>query len=236
MKKQNIKILGMIVARSGSKGVPGKNTRECNGKPLIYWAAKALTDSKEIHHSICSTDDLNVISIVEKMGIDVPFVRPKHLSEDDSSISDVVIHALDFFEKKNINFSHVMLVQPTSPTVTTEDIDNAIELIKKTNATNVITVYENDETHPSIMYREVSQNRLLPILPESSEYQRQEFEKIYVRSGLFYLLESKNLMKTKSLYGNEIFAVKIEKERAIAIDSEKDFLIAEKFMEEKNGL
>ena len=108
--------------------------------------------------------------------------------------------------------------------------------VKKTNATNVITVYENDETHPSIMYREDSQNRLLPILPESSEHQRQKFEKIYVRSGLFYLLESKNLMKTNSLYGDEIFAVKIEKERAIAIDSEKDFLIAEKFMEEKNGL
>lgn len=234
--KKKIKILGMVVARSGSKGVPGKNIRKCNGKPLVHWAAKALIDSKEIDHSICSTDDLNVIKIVEKMGIDVPFIRPKYLSEDDSSIIDVVIHALDFFKKKNINYSHVMLVQPTSPTVTAEDIDNAIELIKKNNATNVITVYENNDTHPSIMYREDSQNRLLPILPESSEYQRQKFEKIYVRSGLFYLLESKNLMKKKSLYGDKIFAIKIEKERAITIDSEKDFLIAERFMEEKNGL
>ena len=157
-------------------------------------------------------------------------------SEDDSSISDVVIHALDFFQKKNINYSHVMLVQPTSPTVTSKDIDNAIELIKKTNGTNVISVYENDDIHPSIMYREDSRNRLFPILPESSEYQRQKFEKIYVRSGLFYLLESKNLMATKSLYGDKIFAIKIEKERAIAIDTEEDFVIAEKFMEEKNGL
>ena len=236
MKKHNIKILGMIVARSGSKGVPGKNIRECNGKPLVHWAAKALIDSKEINHSICSTDDINVIKIVEKMGVDVPFVRPKRLSEDDSSISDVVIHALDFFQKKNINYSHVMLVQPTSPTVTSKDIDNAIELIKKTNGTNVISVYENDDIHPSIMYREDSRNRLFPILPESSEYQRQKFEKIYVRSGLFYLLEAKNLMATKSLYGDKIFAIKIEKERAIAIDTEEDFVIAEKFMEGKNGL
>ena len=170
------------------------------------------------------------------MGIEVPFVRPKRLSEDDSSISDVVIHALNFFQKKNISYSHVLLVQPTSPTVTGKDIDNAIELIKKTNSTNVISVYENEDIHPSIMYREDSKNRLFPVLPESSEYQRQKFEKIYVRSGLFYLLESKNLMKTKSLYGDEIFAIKIEKERAIAIDSEEDFLIAEKFMEGKNGL
>ena len=236
MKKDNIKILGIVVARSGSKGLPGKNIRECNGKPLVHWAAKALLESKKINHSICSTDDINIIKIVEKMGIEVPFIRPKHLSEDDSSISDVVIHALDFFQKKNINYSHVMLVQPTSPTVTGKDIDNAIELIKNTSGTNVISVYEHDEIHPSIMYREDSRNRLFPILPESSEYQRQKFEKIYVRSGLFYLLEAKNLIKTKSLYGNKILALKIEKERAIAIDTEKDFLIAEKFMEKKNGL
>lgn len=236
MKNHNIKILGMVVARSGSKGVPGKNIRECNGKPLVHWAAKALLESKEINHAICSTDDINVIKIVEKMGIEVPFIRPKHLSEDDSSISDVVIHALDFFQKKNINYSHVMLVQPTSPTVTGKDIDNAIELIKNTSGTNVISAYEHDDIHPSIMYREDSKNRLFPVLPESSEYQRQKFEKIYVRSGLFYLLEAKNLIKTKSLYGNKILAIKIEKERAIAIDTENDFLIAEKFMEEKNGL
>jgi CMP-N-acetylneuraminic acid synthetase len=236
MKNHNIKILGMVVARSGSKGVPGKNIRECNGKPLVHWAAKALLESKEINHAICSTDDINVIKIVEKMGIEVPFIRPKHLSEDDSSISDVVIHALDFFQKKTINYSHVMLVQPTSPTVTGKDIDNAIELIKNTSGTNVISAYEHDDIHPSIMYREDSRNRLFPVLPESSEYQRQKFEKIYVRSGLFYLLEAKNLIKTKSLYGNKILAIKIEKERAIAIDTENDFLIAEKFMEEKNGL
>ena len=100
MKKDNIKILGIVVARSGSKGLPGKNIRECNGKPLVHWAAKALLESKKINHSICSTDDINIIKIVEKMGIEVPFIRPKHLSEDDSSISDVVIHALDFFQKK----------------------------------------------------------------------------------------------------------------------------------------
>ena len=165
MNNKDIKVLGLIPARSGSKGIVRKNVKILNGKPLIYWASKALIESKEVNKCICSTDNQEIAEIVKKLGIEVPFIRPKHLAEDDTLIIDVILHALEFFSEKGINFSHVMLVQPTSPTVTHKDIDEAIKLVKNNRYNSVISVYEYDGVHPAIMYQKNSSGNFISIFP-----------------------------------------------------------------------
>ena len=234
MKKKNIKVLGLIPARGGSKGVPQKNIKLLNGKPLIEWSAEALLKSKLIDTCICSTDDKEIAKIVENLGIDTPFIRPKKLAQDDSLVVDVLIHALDFYNKKNITFSHVMLVQPTNPTVKSSDIDNAISVAKKNDYDTIISVHKYSGIHPAVMYKKLDNEIFEPLLPNFSELPRQKFEEIYARSGLFYLIKTEVLKENKSIYGKKIHAIEIDEKRAIPIDTNQDFCKAEKYLIENS--
>ncbi len=234
MKRKNIRVLGLIPARGGSKGVPRKNIKLLNGKPLIEWSAEALLKSKLIDTCICSTDDKEIAKIVENLGVDIPFIRPKKLAEDDSLVVDVIIHALDFFNKKNITFSHVMLVQPTNPTIKSSDIDNAVNLAKNNDYDTIISVYKYSGIHPAVMYKKRDNEIFEPLLPNSSELPRQKFEEIYARSGLFYLIKTEVLKENKSIYGEKIHAIEIDEKRAIPIDTDQDFCKAEKYLRENS--
>tara|TARA_X000000368_G_C23042692_1_gene717741 strand:+ start:1425 stop:2129 length:705 start_codon:yes stop_codon:yes gene_type:complete len=234
MKRKNIRVLGLIPARGGSKGVPRKNIKLLNGKPLIEWSAEALLKSKLIDTCICSTDDKEIAKIVENLGVDIPFIRPKKLAEDDSLVVDVIIHALDFFNKKNITFSHVMLVQPTNPTIKSSDIDNAVNLAKNNDYDTIISVHKYSGIHPAVMYKKRDNEIFEPLLPNSSELPRQKFEEIYARSGLFYLIKTEVLKENKSIYGEKIHAIEIDEKRAIPIDTDQDFCKAEKYLRENS--
>ncbi len=234
MKRKNIRVLGLIPARGGSKGIPQKNIKLLNGKPLIEWSAEALLKSKLIDTCICSTDDKEIAKIVENLGVDIPFIRPKKLAEDDSLVVDVIIHALDFFNKKNITFSHVMLVQPTNPTIKSSDIDNAVNLAKNNDYDTIISVHKYSGIHPAVMYKKRDNEIFEPLLPNSSELPRQKFEEIYARSGLFYLIKTEVLKENKSIYGEKIHAIEIDEKRAIPIDTDQDFCKAEKYLRENS--
>ena len=234
MKRKNIRVLGLIPARGGSKGIPQKNIKLLNGKPLIEWSAEALLKSKLIDTCICSTDDKEIAKIVENLGVDIPFIRPKKLAEDDSLVVDVIIHALDFFNKKNISFSHVMLVQPTNPTIKSSDIDNAVNLAKNNDYDTIISVHKYSGIHPAVMYKKRDNEIFEPLLPNSSELPRQKFEEIYARSGLFYLIKTEVLKENKSIYGEKIHAIEIDEKRAIPIDTDQDFCKAEKYLRENS--
>lgn len=234
MKRKNIRVLGLIPARGGSKGIPQKNIKLLNGKPLIEWSAEALLKSKLIDTCMCSTDDKEIAKIVENLGVDIPFIRPKKLAEDDSLVVDVIIHALDFFNKKNITFSHVMLVQPTNPTIKSSDIDNAVNLAKNNDYDTIISVHKYSGIHPAVMYKKRDNEIFEPLLPNSSELPRQKFEEIYARSGLFYLIKTEVLKENKSIYGKKIHAIEIDEKRAIPIDTDQDFCKAEKYLRENS--
>ena len=234
MKRKDIRVLGLIPARGGSKGVPRKNIKLLNGKPLIEWSAEALLKSKLIDTCICSTDDKEIAKIVENLGVDIPFIRPKKLAEDDSLVVDVIIHALDFFNKKNITFSHVMLVQPTNPTIKSSDIDNAVNLAKNNDYDTIISVHKYSGIHPAVMYKKRDNEIFEPLLPNSSELPRQKLEEIYARSGLFYLIKTEVLKENKSIYGEKIHAIEIDEKRAIPIDTDQDFCKAEKYLRENS--
>ena len=108
-------ILGIIPARGGSRGLPGKNVREISGKPLIAWSIESAASSKYLDRVIVTTDDNEIAGIAERSGAEVPFIRPENLAGDKTPMLDVVVHAVDFFKAKEITFDYVALLEPTSP-------------------------------------------------------------------------------------------------------------------------
>jgi CMP-N,N'-diacetyllegionaminic acid synthase len=128
---KNKKIIAIIPARGGSKGLPGKNIKRLAGKPLIAWTIEQAKKSGWIDKLIVDTDDEKIAEIARKYGAEVPFLRPKELAQDKSSIYDVIFHALDWFKKIGLDFDSVALLEPTSPLRKDDDIDNAVRLFLK---------------------------------------------------------------------------------------------------------
>ena len=144
MKKEDLKIVALIPARSGSKRLPGKNIKDFCGKPLIAWTIEAALKSKYIDSVVVSTDCSKIAEISKQYGAEVPFLRPESLSDDKTTTVDVVKNFLDFSESKT--YTHLILLQPTSPLRETADIDNSVELMIKNDANAIYSVCEVD--HP----------------------------------------------------------------------------------------
>ena len=219
----NQKILGILPARGGSKGIIGKNLYELAGKPLLAWAGEALLNAKTLNKCICSTDSEEIAFCAKGVGLEVPFIRPEKYSGDNANIVDVILHALNFLSDKGFDFSHVALVQATSPTVTSDDIDAAIEIAINEDADTVFSGYKATSSHPSLMYSIASNDEVSWLLNEGShEKRRQEFQDIFIRSGLIYIIKTKVLFQKKSIYGDKLRSYQIQENRAITIDEEQD--------------
>ena len=134
------RILGIIPARGGSKGLPQKNVKSLQGKPLIAWTIEQSLASKHLDQVIVSTDDKEIDAVSERFGVKAPFVRPEALATDEARMVDVVLHAINWLENNDRIYDLIVLLQPTSPTRITEDIDNAIELLFKRGASSIISV------------------------------------------------------------------------------------------------
>lgn len=226
-----MKVLGIMPVRSGSKGLPGKNIRVLNGRPLMEWAGMALLNSKGIDRAICSTDDILMADVARNIGLEVPFLRPKNLADDEAKVVDVICHALEFFSKKGEYYSHVALVQATSPTVSHVDIEAAINIAKTEKVDTVISGYEVSSHHPNLMFTVGANNRCAWYCDDKQEEsRRQDFSKIYIRTGLVYIVKADLVAVNKTIYGPEIGYILVEEDRSIAIDVENDFLRAENWM------
>ena len=228
------KYLGMLPVRAGSKGLPGKNIKILNGMPLMFWAAKALVNSKKIKHCICSTDSEKYAQLAREYGLSVPFLRPKHLAEDKTPIFDVTKHAIAELSKIDLDFSHVVIVQATSPTITGDILDRAIDSFEKSSAESLISCFIDDTYHPSIMF-EIENNRVNWLENDASKYfRRQDYRKVYIRTGLVYIHHIDNINKYGSLYGKNIYPFIIPKNISITIDDEYDFINAQFIMDKLN--
>ncbi|MCI0533120.1 acylneuraminate cytidylyltransferase family protein, partial [bacterium] len=136
-----IKTLGIITARGGSKGIPRKNIKELMGKPLIAYTILAAKGSALLSRAIVSTDDAEIAEIARMHGADVPFMRPAELAEDASTSIAVVQHAVSWIrENENEIYDYVMILQPTSPLRTAEDIDACIKIADETHADSVMSM------------------------------------------------------------------------------------------------
>jgi CMP-N,N'-diacetyllegionaminic acid synthase len=213
------KILAVIPARGGSKGVPGKNIKMAGGKPLIAWMIEAARESVYIDRLVLSSDDDLIINIAKKYKCEVPFLRPLELAQDTSSASDVVIHALI-----NIpGFDYVMLLQPTSPLTETRDIDGCIESCINGKANATVSVTEPAKS-PYWMFSMDGENRLVPLLGKKYlNMRRQDLPDIYIPTGAMYIARTDFFLKNRSFYSGSTKGYFVPPERSLDIDSEGDF-------------
>lgn len=217
-------ILAVIPARGGSKGIPGKNIKDLYGQPLIAYTIQAALDCKKIDRVVVSTDSEEIAGVAKKYGADVPFLRPAALAMDTSKTIDAVI---DVLERLQETYEYVVLLQPTSPLRTAEDIEKAIDKAIATgkDVASVSLVKE----HPVLMREIGDDDALVPLLSGESTIRRQDMKEIYRVNGAVYVNRVADLTKDTSFNDNPVGYV-MPVERSIDIDEESDFLLAEHFM------
>lgn len=222
-----MKVLGVIVARGGSKGIPGKNLKEINGKPLIRYSIEAAQGSKKLTDFIVSTDGHEIFEYAKSLGANVPFLRPNDLADDVISPMFAVLHAKDYMEKEGKNYDAIMMLQPTAPFRKSEDIDGAITLLESTQADSVISVVDVGSYHPARM-KFLEGDRLIdpPFCEEYENQRRQELTPMYIRNGAIYLTR-KHVLESKSFKGKDCRAWIMPWERSVNLDTIEDILYAE---------
>ena len=225
------KFLAVIPARGGSKRLPKKNILDCAGKPLIAWTIDSAKKSKYIDEIILSTDCDEVTSIALKYDVNVPFKRPKFLSDDKATSSDVLIHAVKEMKKSKLKFDYVLLLQPTSPLRDCYDIDNAIEFLFKKDANLVLGV--SKLKHPIEWSNKIPQSFSMEnFISEIGDIKRsQDYQPNYIINGAIYIIKVSTLLNTRQLMTKDkSFAFLMDHKKSIDIDDLDDFKMAEFFL------
>ena len=219
------KIIAIIPARGGSKGLPRKNIKTLVGKPLIAWTIEQAKSSRYIDKIIVSTEDQEIEEIAEKYGAEI-IKRPKKLAMDKSITIDVIFQALKILKAENYNPDIIVLLQPTSPLRSVEDIDNAIKLFLNNNCKSVVSVCET--SHSPYWCFKIEDEYLKPLFEEKYlRMRRQDLENIYKPNGAIYISTPQALYKYKTFYSNCIIPYIMPAERSIDIDNKIDFMLAE---------
>lgn len=224
------KILAIIPARGGSKGVPRKNIRMLAGKPLIAWTIEEAQKSKLIDKCIVSTEDEEIKSVAEEWGGTVPFMRPAELAQDDTPGIEPVLHAIKMLP----GYDFVVLLQVTSPLRRAEDIDGAIAYCLGNECESCVSVTEAEHS-PYWMYRMDEQRCLRPILKIAKEesYQRQKLPKVYQLNGAIYVADIGYLKKQRGFIGANTIGYLMPREQSYDIDTMADFMIIELLMKQQ---
>lgn len=228
-----MKILAVIGARCGSKGIPGKNIIELCGKPLLAWSIDAAKKSDVIDKLIVSTDDRNIAGIARRYGAEIPFMRPAKLASEKSSQVDMVNHALQWLWKnQNYKPNYILLLQPTSPLRTGEDISNAVELAKKQDCDAVISVCKV-KNHPFVA-RTIDPDGTIKNMwtDRPRRLQRQELPDVYSENGAIYLVKLEAFMREQDFMPKKSVAYIMPAERSVDIDEPLDLKFAEVLLKE----
>ena len=229
--------LAIIPARGGSKGLPGKNIMNIAGVPLISWTIRTTKINKLITESIVSTDDFEIRETAEKAGGNVPFLRPPELAEDTSTSADVALHCLDYYEKLNITFDNVVLLEPTSPLRKHDDIDNALKLFygNYQDVDGIISLGMIHLENPTVA-KFVEKNLVYPILINGSSEKitrRQDYPDFYFPYGVLYIIKTSVLKEKRSFYTDRIMPYFIERWQNYELDDIYDFYAIEAILNNK---
>lgn len=219
-------MLAVIPARGGSKGVPGKNIKELAGKPLIAYTIKAAVDSGIFEKIIVSTDSKDIADIAVSYGAEVPFLRPNDISGDLVSANDVILHALEYFDKQGIIYEEVCNLQPTSPMRNGEHLKEAYSLFRERCADFLVSVCECE--HSPLWAGVIGDDlRLDHFIPDEVKRTcRQELPVYYRVNGAIYMGNVIRFRENKSFLGSNSVAYIMSQEDSIDIDSELDFELA----------
>jgi len=227
-----MRVLGIVTARGGSKGIPRKNIVPLLGKPLLEYTADAALSAKRLTRVILSTEDEEIAHIGRQCGLDIPFLRPVELAADDTPTISVLQDAVRRLEASGERYDAVLTLQPTNPLRLPEDIDGSIEQLEESGADSVISFVDVGEKHPARMKFVSPDGRVLdPPFAEAFEGQRrQDLPKLYLREGSIYLTRHAVLMEQNSLKGRDCRIWIIPQERYCNIDTPFDLFLAEQML------
>jgi CMP-N-acetylneuraminic acid synthetase len=224
-----MRVVGLVPARGGSKGIPRKNTRLLAGRPLLAYTAEAALRSRLLARVVLTTEDPEVAEIGRAAGLDVPFTRPAELARDETPMLPVVQHALRWLESAGERFDAVCLLQPTHPLRRTEDIDACIALCDRSGADAVVTVLEvPPEFNPRWTYLRSDSGALTLATGESAPIpRRQDLPPAFCREGSVYVSRRDAVLEEGSLYGRVLLGVTVERARSVNLDTPADWSRAE---------
>ena len=217
--------IALIPARSGSKGVPKKNIKLFNGKPLIYWSIKHALNNKNIERVIVSTDSEEIAEIAKSFSAEVPFLRPLHLAQDNTPGIETVKHLLTELSC----VKDILLLQPTSPLRRRVDIDNIFDLRLKYQSESAISLTPCS-VHPNLIHELKESNNIEPLIKNSIIENRQSMKTYYTVNGALYLSTRESIEKYNSLITPETIGYIMPEKFSIDIDTPLDWEIAEYFM------
>lgn len=229
----DLRILAVVTARGGSKGLPGKNIKELNGKPLIAWTIEQISDSKLIDKCIVSTDSQEIAKISEDYGVKVPELRPKDLSTDEASSMDVLEYTIQREEMQGRTYDYVMLLEPTSPLRKKGDLDNIIQLAGNNyDRDGVISVGQVQLEHPMLIKKISESGSIVPYTEKVlNVYQRQQHDVALFPYGVGYLIKTSILKAQHTIYTSNVIPYYIERWQNYEIDDIYDFKCIETIMQ-----
>lgn len=220
--------IGLICARGGSKGLPGKNTKLFHGKSLVGRAVEAARAVEEISKIVISTDSLEISQLAKREGADVPFMRPSDLSEDHSSEWDVWKHMVEYLNDQAVKFKGLVIVPPTAPLRSVEDIKECISLFETGRFDIVITVTNASRSPYFNMVKEIDNGQVdLVIRPDKKYVRRQDVPEVYDMTTVAYVVSPSFVLSSCNMFEGKVGCVHIPSDRAIDIDTQLDFDIAE---------
>lgn len=234
MSNKSPVVVGVIPARSSSKSIPRKNIAMVAGKPLIAHTIQAALDAKLIDRVIVSTDSQEIADMARSFGAEVPFLRPPELAQDDTPGIEPIIHAARWLNNNDdYHPDYVMVLQPTSPLRTAEDIEAAVQLAQKQQADSVVSVCPVHQ-HPYWMKRITDDGRLVDFLSLGTDYtRRQDLPPVYALNGAIYLVRCEVLLEHKTFYTDHTYAYVMPPERSLDIDTLQDLYLAGLILKEK---
>ncbi len=220
-----MKVLGIIPARGGSKGVPHKNIIDINGIPLICYSIETGLQAKKlglIDELIVSTDDEEIAEISKKAGADVPFMRPDYLSNDTAKSVDVMIHAYQFYREMGRVFDTILLLQPTTPLRTSKDIQEALNIFEKENVSSLISCYKEEYICDLVSYHKDGNRAIALNSMHNGGGRRQDLPDIYVRNGAIYITTVSQMINNHRVFDDVPAIYVMPKERSINVDCMDD--------------
>lgn len=220
------KIVCVIPARAGSKGLPGKNIKKLLGKPLIAYSIEQARKSKYIDRVIVSTDSKKIARVARRLGAQVPFLRPKYLANDKSSTINVLLHAIDWLEKERFAFDILVLLHVTSPLRSVDDIDRSIALLFKKNTNNVFSVTPAHR-NPYFNMVEFDKSGKVNLIKRGKYTNRQSAPNVFDINSSIYVWWKDVLKNSKSLFPGFTRIYLMPKERSVDIDDQIDFKIVQ---------
>ena len=232
---KNKTFLGIIPARGGSKGLPGKNIKELCGKPLIAWSIESGLKSKYLDEVMVTTDSKDIANIAKQYGASVPFLRPDVLASDTATSFDAIKHTIEFYKNEfDKEFDYIVLIEPTSPLREARDIDIAIEQLFNSNADSIVGICKTEDQNPAFLvfknekdFISGYENHDMKIL------RRQDIKDVYFFEGTIYISKTDVLLNKKTFYHENTIGYVVPKYKSLEIDDIDDFIMVEAIMKHK---